>query len=135
MSKVVNCYFKHDADASGDLKLKVIRKRHGWKGIGWYWYLIEKLRSEATYRLDYSDFIFESLAIDMDCEAKEAKGYIDDCIYVKLFKKDKDGFYSIRLCNDMDYLDKIRAKRVKAGKLSAEMRQHSGIKYTESVKR
>lgn len=117
-------WFKHDSNASQDLKLKALRKRYGWQGSGWYWYLIETLRNETDYKLEYSDFTFDSLAEDMKVEVEQVKKFIDDCIEkLHLFSKDGNYFSSERLLRDMAFLDDKREKARSAGRISGEHRR------------
>jgi len=116
-------YFKHDSNASSDIKVKAIRRKYGWKGIGWYWYLIEALRNESDYTLPYGDLSFEGFSEDMLCKPEEVKAFIDDCLRFGLFKKASDRFCSDRLLRDMSVLDDIREKASLAGKKSAEQRR------------
>jgi hypothetical protein len=122
-------YFKHDANASQDLKLKSLRKHYGWTGNGWYWYLIECLRSEDAYKMSYSDSSFEGLSDDMKCRPAKVKEFIDTCLDLKLFTKNGNTFYSERLSRDMEHLDEVRQGRRKAGLVSAAKRQDSGKQY------
>ncbi len=121
-------YFRHDANASSDLKLKALRKKYKWKGQGWYWFIVEKLRSEANYKLSYSDLTFDGLSEDLGVGAEKVKQYIDDCIEKfkdensSLFTKNGNYFYSDRLNRDMERLEILRQQNVKAGKASAAKR-------------
>ncbi len=115
-------YFKHDANASSDIKLRAIRKKYSWKGIGWFWFLIEQLRNQDNYKLPYNELTYEGLSGDMDCTAEETKKFIDDCLHFGLLKKNGEHFSSDRLSRDMDWLDEKREKTRKAGLISAEKR-------------
>ncbi len=115
-------FFRHDANASSDLKLKALRKKYSWEGQGWYWFIVEGLRSEADYQLPYSDFTFESLSEDMKCEPNKVKEFIDDCIEkYQLFNRNgkSEYFYSERLNRDMKKLDILREQRSRGGQASA----------------
>lgn len=111
-------YFRHDSNAHADMKIKAMIKLYGWQGYGWWWFLIEKLRAEDGYSLEYDDWIFASLAEDMKCEVEETKTYIDKCISFKLLARQDKRFYAPRLSRDMQKLDEIREKRSEAGKKS-----------------
>lgn len=116
-------YFKHDANASQDIKLKALRKQYGWAGCGWYWYVIEQMRSESNYKLSYDDLIFDSLATDFDVEADKIKQFIDYCINIKLLTKNGTGFFSERLTRDMKSLESIRESNREAGRVSGAIRR------------
>lgn len=44
-------WFKHDADAMSDVKMRMIRRRYGMAGIGRYWALCEALASATGHSL------------------------------------------------------------------------------------
>jgi DnaD/phage-associated family protein len=116
-------YIKLDVNAYDDNKVKIIRKYYGnMEAFGSYIFLVLKLRQESNCQLEYSDFTFEALSIDMGKTPEQVKKFIDDCIKFKLFKKDSDSFYSERLKRDKAHLDNIREKTSIAGKISAEKR-------------
>ena len=116
-------YFKHDSNAQADLKHKALRKHYGWEGYGWFWLLIELLRNEETYKLEYSQFTFDALAGDMNCSPDKVKEFIDYCISpVKLFEKNGSHFYSPRLLRDMAIFETVREQKRQAGIKSGEKR-------------
>ena len=115
-------YFKHDDNASSDLKLRALRKNYGWKGYGWFWFLCEQLRSEDDFKLEHSDFVFDSLAANMNCKRDTTKDFIDYCISIKLFEQEDGYFFSSRLNRDMKNLKIIQEQRREAGRKSARMR-------------
>jgi len=108
-------YFRHDSNASSDMKLRSMRRKYGWQGIGWYWYIIECLRNEDEYYLEYSDFTFDSLSEDMKCQPEETKAFIDDCMNAyKLLKLNGEHFFSKRLKRDMATWNDKRANKAGA---------------------
>lgn len=99
-------WFQHDSNASQDLKCKALRRHYKWQGQGWYWFIIETMRNEDNYELEYSTLTFESLADGMLCTPEETKSFIDYCIEpCRLFKKNETHFWSERLRRDMAKLD------------------------------
>lgn len=102
-------WFKHDATARTDLKIKTLLAKYGWEGYGWYWLTIELLRSEDNYKLPYDEDTFEALALDMNCPTEKAQEYIDYLVKKKLLSLNGDKqFYSARLLRDMAAKDQIR---------------------------
>ena len=123
---------KHDSDASSDFNIKPLIKSYGWEGYGWYWYLIETLRTADGFRIPYNDFTFDGISEDMKCDSDKAKKFIDDCIdKFHLFRKDGDGFfYSERLRRDMNAMIERRDKQSEGGRKGSQKRWGS---ETESV--
>ncbi|MEN8614178.1 DUF4373 domain-containing protein [Dehalogenimonas sp. THU2] len=118
-------YFAHDYNAHTDLKIRALRKHYGWEGYGWFWFIIETLRGESEYSLQYSEFVFESLSEEMKCEPADAKKFIDHCVSFGLLKMDAEKFFSPRLNRNMgEYQDSIEQRR-QAGKISASKRKKS----------
>lgn len=145
-------YFRHDANASQDMKLKHARWYYqdlvekiieegkveenkdlvlslvAWGTIGWYWYIIECLRSEDEYRLEYSEHAFRSFSEDMKCKRQDIQDFIDHCINDFTYKKKglltlEDGyFFSDRLNRDMEAKDERKEKARESGRLGAEVR-------------
>ncbi len=115
-------YIKLDINAPEDTKVKVLRKYHGMAGFGCYILLVLRLRQEEGCQLEYEDFTFEALSVDMDKTPEEVKQFIDDCIKFKLLKKNGDHFYSERIRRDKAWLDEKRESARTAGKISAEKR-------------
>lgn len=120
-------YFKHDAYARHDPKIKSMMNKYGAQGYGRFWIVIEMLRESRTYKLEYEDYLWETLAEEMKCSVQDAQDFINDCINkYKLFIKDDTFFYSASLLSRMIKLDETRDKRkfaanVKHGK---ETRNH-----------
>ena len=129
MAKDVH-YFKHDADAHTDLMVKAMLKKYGWLGYGWWWYIVEKLRGQDNYQLEYDVVYFESIAEDLRVEGEEVKAFIDSLVTFKLLKKVKGSevtyFHSPRLSRDMAHYDDVRLQRQTAGQTSAARRYGKG---------
>ena len=101
-------YFKFDANAHDDLKIKVLRNKYGWEGYGWFWFIISQLRMSANYELEYSNETFEALSVDMGVEEDKVKDYIDFCISRRLFNSEDGVFFSPRLNRDMQLKEYYR---------------------------
>jgi len=116
-------YIKLDSNAYDDAKVKVLRARHGnmW-AFGGFIFLALKMRQELNHELEYSDFNFEALSIDMGKTPDEVKQFIDEAVRVGLFQKNETHFYSDRLKRDMAFLQEKRDKASMAGKISADKR-------------
>ncbi len=132
-------YFSHDANASIDPNILKMRAAYGWQGYGWYWALVEMMRTQTDH--DYalamrSQCEWNAFAMLMQCDASCAKKYIEDCIDLfNLFECDGDVFWSKSLRRRMKKMQqktdqaKAAAEARWASKHSADadaMRQHSG---------
>lgn len=105
-------FFSHDLHGRNDGKLQRVLMKHGLKGIGAFWCIIEMLYENegVLMRTECERIAFE---LRVDCDF--ILSMIDD---FDLFQNDGDVFYSKSVLNR---LETINAKRDKAKK-SAEMR-------------
>jgi len=105
-------FFSHDLHGRNDGKLQRVLMKHGLKGIGAFWCIIEMLYENegVLMRTECERIAFE---LRVDCDF--ILSMIDD---FDLFQNDGDIFYSKSVLNR---LETINAKRDKAKK-SAEMR-------------
>ena len=122
-------YFSHDANARNDPKICAMRQEFGAEGYGWYWVLVEMLREQEDYRLDYNEpFIWSAIAQQMQTNAEQARAFVEHCISTyKLFSLDANSthFYSESLLRRMAKRAEISKQRSKAGKRSAKIRASS----------
>ena len=133
-------WFRHDADASADPKLKALRRRNAemaaslsqeeilrlapawaaWAAMGWYWHILGCMRSEADYKLEDSEMTVEGLADDFSMTNDIMANFLKTCKdVVKLFEKNGNYFYAKRLNGDMERLEQLRQQKSDAGKASA----------------
>lgn len=66
-------YFKHDSNASLDVKLKKLLRKYGFAGTGMYWYCVEMIASKLC-----KENI--SLALEEDSESLALEGNIDESL-------------------------------------------------------
>lgn len=105
-------YFKHDAHARHDPKIKALMGAYGIEGYGRFWVIIEMLRESTEYKLDDKPYIWEALSKDMECSTEEVKKFITDCVEkFGLFVKEDGFIYSQSFLGRMSKLDEIRQKR------------------------
>ncbi len=81
-------YFSHDYNARHDPKIKKLIIKHGFAGIGMYWYIVEMLYEQNGYLL-LSDC--ECIAYDMRTKCERIMSVIND---FGLFSKDTEKFWS-----------------------------------------
>ena len=110
-------YFKHDANARNDPKIKALIKKHGIEGYGRYWVIIEIMRESSHYRLEEEAYIWDSIAEELKISSQEAKEFVGDCVNsFKLFVQDDGHFYAPSLLARMIQLQEVREKRSLAAK-------------------
>jgi DnaD/phage-associated family protein len=72
------------------------------EGYGRFWIVVEILREQQDYRLPLKNYIFDALALRLQCAAEEAEKYITDCINLfELFDSDGEFFWSNSLIRRM----------------------------------
>lgn len=90
-------YFSHDGNAQDDPKMIFLIEEMGMEGVGIFWCLIEKLRSEKDFTLQISDI--NAFALRWHTTAEKVLKVIK-CY--KLFKIEDDLFFSERLKQSMN---------------------------------
>ena len=109
-------YFPHDANARNDPKIHGLIKRHGFKGYGWYWVIIENLRESKNYEMQDEIYVWDSIQNQLSCDDNEIKSFKKDLIELKLIEIKNKHFYSISLKNRMKSYDEKKEKYTNAAK-------------------
>lgn len=109
-------WFKHDSNASRDLKLMQIKAIYGLEGIGMFWSVLEVLREQKDYSWTKSQV--QILAKIIDADPTRMNNFITDCERIELFLVTDGKIYSRRLCEDMGVWESKRRNRL--GKKAAE---------------
>ena len=120
-------FFSHDSDAFFDEKIVGMRADYGFESYGLFWFIIEKMRQESDFRLEYNKKLFRSIKV-LTSTSIDVQKFIDDCINeYELFVLEDNKFYSKSFLNRMNMMiEKQRQKSDQAriaGKRSAEVRQ------------
>jgi hypothetical protein len=113
MPHIKECYyFPHDSNARNDEKITWMRTVYGSEGYGWYWILIEMLRDQNDYKLNYGNkYACNALALQLQCNADAAHKFIEDCINeFNLFESDGEFFWSNSLIRRMKNKDEKSEK-------------------------
>jgi hypothetical protein len=119
-------YFKHDGNARNDPKIKALIKKYKIEGYGRFWVIIEMFRESNGYKLEDEEYIWDALAEQMQCETKEVKAFVKDCVEkFKLFVQEDGFFYSPSFIQRMSHLDEIRQKRSAAAYSMHEKAGHN----------
>ena len=119
-------YFKHDATARDDHKIKALINKYKLLGYAYYWILLEEMRKEKGYKLPIDKkFTLDALAEQMQCTCSQVKEFVKDCIEeFELFVKENGWLYSESFLERMSKLDEIRQKRSLAAYKSWDNRPH-----------
>lgn len=108
-------YFSHDSNARHDPKILEMRSVYGAEGYGWYWIIIEMLREQSDYKIKLTKYVWNALAMQMQCSADAAHKFVSDCINeFKLFESDGEYFWSNSLIRRMKGRDERSEKARKA---------------------
>lgn len=108
-------YFSHDLNARNDPKILALRSVYGMEGYGQYWVLIEMMREQDNYKLMLSKYVWNALALQMQCDATAAQKFVEDCINeFDLFESDGNAFWSNSLIRRMAKKDDKKEKARKA---------------------
>lgn len=119
-------YFTHDSNARNDPKIQAMIKKYKITGYAWFWIIIEMLRESSGYKLDNEEYNWDALAEQMQCDAKEVKSFIDDCVNkFKLFIQEDGFFYSSALIERMSKLEAMRDKNRTAAYIMHEKYGHN----------
>jgi hypothetical protein len=115
-------YFPHDCNARNDPKILALRSVYGAEGYGIYWMLIEILREQPDYKLPVSKYIWNALAMQMQCNADTVQKVIEDCCTEfcdggkPLLVNDGQFLYSTSLIRRMERVDNLSVRRREAAK-------------------
>ena len=119
-------YFSHDSNARNDPKILKLRVKHGMRGYGIFWALIEMLRDQPDYTLIMD---FESLAFSLNDSSEIVESVVCD---FGLFKIEKDVFYSQSLNTRMSIKDEKSQKARDAANKRWNKERNAGAMQTHS---
>ena len=119
-------YFSHDSNARNDPKILKLRVKHGMRGYGIFWAIIEMLRDQSDYMLtaDYDSIAF-SLADDSAIVASVICDF-------GLFEFSGDSFYSQSLNKRMAIKEEKSFKAKKAANKRWEKERNADAMQTHS---
>ena len=125
-------YFSHDANARRDPKIVQMMSVYGYEGYGWYWAIVEMMREQEEWKLDWTGkYFIQGLAKELSTDAERALSFVDDCVEeFKLFLKDDTYMWSESLLKRMLKYQKAIEQRRNAGKMSARKRKDNKDKST-----
>ena len=124
-------YFSHDANALTDPKILAMRCDYGLEGYGLYWAIIEMMRNEETYRLNYSKNTFRAIK-SLTNTTIEIEKYINDCINdYELFKVEDNKLFSNSLLRRMEDYDHKKTISRENGKKCGAPKGNQNAKKTK----
>jgi len=127
-------WFPHDYNARADEKTAALIGEYGALGYGVFQIITEILHEEDGSKIEYSEKKIRRLAGICKVKYDELKAIIDDCINVfDLWITDGEYFYSERVKRNKEDRERIRSKRMEAGKRGGEANA-SKIKANASKK-
>ncbi len=130
-------YFPHDTDASNDMKMQYLLSSCGLAGIGFYWYLIERIYKENDFMLDVSDTeTIQILCRNMAVTQQEYDRYLSVCLKYGLFNKNIFE-ENHKLCSDgvMKRAQFVVEKRKKAKSDYEQSKSSGNISVAETTQK
>lgn len=116
-------FFSHDCNARNDQKILELRSVYGYEGYGRFWALVEMMREEADYKIMLTEYVWNALALQLQCDSETAHKFVSDCIEkFHLFQSDGKAFWSTSLHRRMNVFDEKSSRRKEAAKKAAEAR-------------
>ena len=111
-------YFKHDNNAAHDDKILAVREKYGWEGYGFYWFILETMSRNDGY---IKATLERGLSLGMMVDKILLSEYLDFCVSITLFKKDKIGYFSARLIQQLE----TRKVLSESGKRGVKIREEN----------
>ena len=126
-------YFSHDSNALTDPKILAMRCDYGMEGYGLYWAIIEMLRNEEKYKLDYDKNTFRAIKTLTNTDIDVEK-YIADCLDdYKLFQLEDNKFFSNSLLKRMEEYDHKKAISRENGKKGGAPKGNQNAKKSKET--
>jgi len=126
-------FFSHDTNARHDPKISALKSDYGIEGYGRYWIIVEMLAEQENYELTLNGWGVRAIATECHTNKENIQKFIEDCINeYELFKSDDTHFWSKSLKKRMEYKDRLREKKRKAGKKGAKARWNKGKDKAEN---
>ena len=117
-------YFPHDYNPIDDTGLRLLVKRHGAKGYGTFWRIIELLHQDADHKLRFIQPIYEKIADELFIEPTFVESLIYECIDTYyLLQANGEVFWSNRVDRNIQKRQANLKQKSDAGKASAESRR------------
>jgi len=122
---MANNWFPHDSSASTDQKILLLRSEFGNVGYAWYFMILEWLWQTADGKSPYN---IDSISFFLHEDRTIIERYIQRCIDLELFIREKNEFYSFRLTQEKDFW----LEKSKNGKRAVAIREAKKKKIDEN---
>jgi len=110
-------WFRHDSNASRDIKLMKLRILHDFWGIGVYWTVIELLREQNNYCFASDESSLQLACNLIGCnDFVKFKSWFFDAVKFGLFNVENDVFFSISLRKRMGKWESSKDNGGKGGR-------------------
>lgn len=110
-------YFSHDSNARHDPKISALICKYGVAGYGMFWILIEMLREADEFKLPLKKYIWNAIAMQMQCTPDATENFVKSCINeYELLTSDDQFFWSNSLIKRMQKRTEISEKRSNSAK-------------------
>lgn len=110
-------WFRHDSNASRDIKLIKIRAVYDFWGIGVYWCIVEYLRDQPLYRFEYDESNMQFLSQIIGCQDfVKFSNFIKDAIRFNLFCVENGYIFSSSLVERMKKWDSCKTNGSEGGR-------------------
>lgn len=127
-------YFSHDANAITDPKILAMRCDYGMEGYGLYWAIIEMMRNEECYKLNYEKNTFRAIKSLTNTNIDVDK-FVDDCVNdYELFKLENNKLFSNSLLRRMEEYDHKKAISRENGKKGGAPKGNQNAKKSKEDK-
>ena len=104
-------FFRHYMTELEIPSIAAFYKKHGVKGYGFYWHLMERLYAERSHMLLFSKDLVSSLASSTKMSRSKVKMLLNDMEALKLICYKDDLIYSERVENEIKEVINSRKRR------------------------
>lgn len=118
-------WFRHDCDAYFDEKMVELRSEFGLEGYGFFFAVVERLRSAKNNRLKNDAGL---IAIQLGLDRTNVQQMLNKCLDACLFESDEDHIFSPSLNGRVEQYKRTVEARREAGKASGKARRSRGVR-------